>query len=64
MYLLGRFTYALNFWSEGKMEALFLRHDGYLGALGAMLHKKKKENGVLPKKDEKSSINLNHHAQL
>jgi len=40
LYLLSRFSYALNFWSEGKMKPFFLRHDGYLGALGAMLHKR------------------------
>jgi len=51
LYLLSRFTHALNFWSEEKMEALFLRHDGYLGALGAMLYKKKEENGILPKEN-------------
>jgi len=37
-FVWSRFSYAINFWSEGKMKALFVRHDGYLGALGAMLH--------------------------
>jgi len=40
LYLLSRFSYALHFWSEGKIQPFFLRHDGYLGALGAMLHKR------------------------
>jgi len=44
LYLMSRFSYALQFWSEGKMQALFLRHDGYLGALGAMLHKSNDED--------------------
>lgn len=30
-------TWAINFWSKGCMKALFLRHDGYLGAVGALL---------------------------
>ncbi|CAI4229952.1 unnamed protein product [Auanema sp. JU1783] len=30
-------TYAIDFWSQGKAEALFLKHEGYLGAMGAFL---------------------------
>lgn len=29
--------YAIRFWSKGTMEGLFLRHEGYCGALGAFL---------------------------
>lgn len=32
-----RLAYAINYWSRGKMEALFLEHEGYFGALGAFL---------------------------
>lgn len=32
-----RLSYAINYWSKGKMEALFLEHEGYFGALGAFL---------------------------
>lgn len=32
-----RLSYAINYWSQGKMEALFLEHEGYFGALGAFL---------------------------
>jgi pantothenate kinase len=32
-----RLAYAINFWSKGKMEALFLVHEGYFGALGTFL---------------------------
>ena len=28
---------AIQYWSKGEMRALFLLHDGYLGALGALL---------------------------
>ncbi|KAJ3130375.1 hypothetical protein HK098_002604 [Nowakowskiella sp. JEL0407] len=30
-------NYAIHFWSKGKIKALFLRHEGYLGAMGAFL---------------------------
>jgi len=32
-----RLAFAINFWSNGKNEALFLAHEGYLGALGTFL---------------------------
>lgn len=30
-------SYAISFWSKGTVKALFLRHEGYLGAVGAFL---------------------------
>lgn len=30
-------SFAVNFWSQGKLQAAFLRHEGFLGALGAFL---------------------------
>ena len=30
-------TTSIHYWSKGTMRAMFLRHDGYLGALGALL---------------------------
>ncbi|XP_022246842.1 pantothenate kinase 4-like isoform X1 [Limulus polyphemus] len=30
-------SFAINYWSKGKVQALFLRHEGYLGAIGAFL---------------------------
>lgn len=36
-YIWDRLSYAMDFWSKQKMQALFLAHDGYLGALGAFL---------------------------
>lgn len=32
-----RLSYAIDFWSGSEMEALFLEHEGYFGALGAFL---------------------------
>merc|ERR1712146_507742 len=37
-----RLAFAINYWSAGKMEALFLEHEGYFGALGAFLHSEEK----------------------
>jgi hypothetical protein len=33
-----RLAFAINFWSGATMEAWFLTHEGYLGALGTFLH--------------------------
>ncbi|CEP64276.1 pantothenate kinase LALA0_S11e00452g [Lachancea lanzarotensis] len=30
-------SYAINFWSNGEKQAFFLKHEGYLGAMGAFL---------------------------
>ena len=30
-------SWAIWYWSKGKMKAYFLRHEGYFGALGALL---------------------------
>ena len=30
-------AYSIRFWSKGTMDGLFLRHEGYCGALGAFL---------------------------
>lgn len=37
-YLWTRFSYSINFWSKGSMEAIFLTHNTYLGALGALVN--------------------------
>lgn len=30
-------SYSINYWSRGGVQSLFLRHEGYLGAIGAFL---------------------------
>ncbi|KAK6205335.1 fumble-domain-containing protein [Scheffersomyces amazonensis] len=30
-------SYAVNFWSKGEMKSYFLRHEGYLGSVGAFM---------------------------
>lgn len=42
-YILGHMqtihtlSYAVNFWSKGDMKSYFLRHEGYLGSVGAFM---------------------------
>ena len=33
-------SYAINFWSKGSKQAFFLRHEGYLGAVGAFMKRR------------------------
>lgn len=30
-------AYAMDYWSKGQLKALFLEHEGYFGAVGALL---------------------------
>lgn len=36
-YVWSKLTYGIKFWSRGAMQALFLQHDGYLGAIGTFV---------------------------
>ncbi|KAG8534229.1 uncharacterized protein KY384_001073 [Bacidia gigantensis] len=38
-------TFAVKFWSGGKKKAFFLRHEGYLGSVGAFLKRQPKNWG-------------------
>ncbi|KAK4942790.1 hypothetical protein LTR10_017550 [Elasticomyces elasticus] len=38
-------SYAIKFWSKGEKQAYFLRHEGYLGAVGAFLKRQPKNWG-------------------
>ncbi|KAI9733412.1 MAG: hypothetical protein M1834_003496 [Cirrosporium novae-zelandiae] len=38
-------SYAIKFWSQGQKRAFFLRHEGYLGAVGAFLKRQPKNWG-------------------
>jgi type II pantothenate kinase len=38
-------SYAIKFWSGGKKQAYFLRHEGYLGAVGAFLKRQPRNWG-------------------
>jgi len=34
----NKLSESINYWSKGAMEAHFLLHDGYLGALGSLIY--------------------------
>ena len=36
-YTMNTISFAVDFWSKGELKAMFLRHEGFLGALGAFL---------------------------
>jgi hypothetical protein len=36
-YTMHAISFAIRFWSRGEISALFLRHEGYLGAVGAFV---------------------------
>lgn len=38
-------SYAIKFWSKGQKQAYFLRHEGYLGSVGAFLKRQPKNWG-------------------
>jgi type II pantothenate kinase len=38
-------SYAIKFWSNGEKKAYFLRHEGYLGAVGAFLRRQPRNWG-------------------
>ncbi len=38
-------SYAIKFWSQGRKQAYFLRHEGYLGAVGAFLKRQPRNWG-------------------
>ena len=38
-------SYAIDYWSNGEKQAYFLRHEGYLGAVGAFLKRQPRNWG-------------------
>ncbi|KAA8540811.1 hypothetical protein F0562_024774 [Nyssa sinensis] len=36
-YTMDTISFAVHFWSKGETQAMFLRHEGFLGALGAFM---------------------------
>ncbi|PKU73287.1 Pantothenate kinase 2 [Dendrobium catenatum] len=49
-------SYAIDFWSKGQMHAIFLRHEGFLGALGALLSNLNLKNDDMIFEDSKESV--------
>jgi len=46
-------SYAIHYWSQGVMRALFLKHEGYFGSVGVMLLPDDQLQERTPKEDEK-----------
>lgn len=42
-YTMDTISVAVNFWSNGEAKAMFLRHEGFLGALGAFMSYEKND---------------------
>lgn len=57
-------SYAISFWSGGKMKANFLRHEGYLGAVGAFLKDPPNYAKLSAFKENFSSIDMMGENQL
>ncbi|KAI8111302.1 hypothetical protein M9434_004874 [Picochlorum sp. BPE23] len=53
LYTMETISYAIRFWSQGEMGAMFLRHEGFLGAMGAFM-RVQAVPGISPVKDKTS----------
>ena len=40
-------SFGINYWSKGTIKPLFLRHEGYLGAIGAFMQSARFEHSNL-----------------
>ncbi|PSC76368.1 Pantothenate kinase 2 isoform B [Micractinium conductrix] len=45
-YTMETISFAIRFWSKGEMAAMFLRHEGFLGAVGAFMKVQALQTGV------------------
>ncbi|CAE6413387.1 unnamed protein product [Rhizoctonia solani] len=48
-------SYAIRFWSKGSMRAMFLRHEGFLGSIGAWIKNIDRSNTASPSSPTGSS---------
>lgn len=57
-------SYAIRFWSNGDKQAYFLRHEGYLGAVGAFLQRQPQHWGrVRSIEDFRSAVSQSKKAE-
>ncbi|KAJ1698700.1 hypothetical protein LUZ63_007212 [Rhynchospora breviuscula] len=52
MSTMNNIAYAIDFWSKGQMQAVFLHHEGFLGALGALTSYEKLESNTFASSEE------------
>eukprot|EP00040_Diaphanoeca_grandis_P018476 m.97182 g.97182 ORF g.97182 m.97182 type:complete len:458 (-) comp26956_c1_seq2:625-1998(-) len=58
---IARLSYAMKFWSGGERHALFLRHEGYMGSIGAMLSRGVSVNNNCNGKGQEVETDRGHH---
>jgi len=51
-------SYAIKFWSNGEKKAYFLRHEGYLGAVGAFLKRQPRNWGRRGSFEESGALGM------
>ena len=56
-------SYAIKFWSKGAKQAYFLRHEGYLGAVGAFLKRQPQNWGRRGSFDQAAPMEARMHAR-
>ncbi|KAK3498280.1 fumble-domain-containing protein [Neurospora crassa] len=56
-------SYAIKFWSKGAKQAYFLRHEGYLGAVGAFLKRQPQNWGRRGSFDQASAMEARMNAR-
>lgn len=56
-------SYAIKFWSNGEKKAYFLRHEGYLGAVGAFLKRQPRNWGRRGSFEEGSALGAEHRGE-
>ncbi|PKI84073.1 pantothenate kinase [Malassezia vespertilionis] len=57
-------SYAIRFWSKGRRRAYFLRHEGYLGAVGAWIHHIANERSSQPSDDSQSNSDVSEDGNM
>jgi type II pantothenate kinase len=56
-------SYAIKFWSNGEKKAYFLRHEGYLGAVGAFLKRQPRNWGRRGSFEESGGIGMDRREE-
>lgn len=57
-------SYAIKFWSNGEKNAYFLRHEGYLGAVGAFLKRQPRNWGRRASLEESAASEFETRAEI
>ncbi|CAN1852889.1 Pantothenate kinase 1 [Linum perenne] len=60
-YTMDTISVAVHFWSKGEAKAMFLRHEGYLGAMGAFVsYDKQRLDDLLAKNSLQLQVRTSH----